>query len=151
MRHGAGFGLPNTDRHNWSQYFKAGCALGSLLERSRRDQCGQAFLKQWWKCKLWEGLDGGRWLHSQKATKMNQENLWDGDSQTGEGRKPLQVNVLLSESDMAGRQYKAWKWSHSAELRQQGGWKKNTPISTICTFSSGQAEKIALRRVLQTQ
>lgn len=61
------------------------------------------------KCKLWEGLDGGRWLHSQKATKMNQENLWDGDSQTGEGRKPLQVNVLLSESDMAGRQYKAWK------------------------------------------
>lgn len=151
MRHGAGFGLPNADRHNWSQYFEAGCALGSLLERSRRDQCGQAFLKQWWKCKLWEGLDGGRWLHSQKATKMNQENLWDGDSQTGEGRKPLQVNVLLSESEMAGRQYKAWKWSHSAELRQQGGWKKNTPISTICTFSSGQAEKIALRRVLQTQ
>lgn len=150
MRHGAGFGLPNADRHNWSQYFEAGCALGSLLERSRRDQCGQAFLKQWWKCKLWEGLDGGRWLHSQKATKMNQENLWDGDSQTGEGRKPLQVNVLLSESDMAGRQYKAWKWSHSAELRQQGGWKKNTPISTICTFSSGQTEKNALRRVLQT-
>lgn len=58
---------------------------------------------------LWEGLDGGRWLHSQKATEMNQENLWDGDSQTGEGRKPLQVNVLLSESEMAGRQYKAWK------------------------------------------
>lgn len=151
MRHGAGFGLPNTDRHNWSQYFEAGCALGSLLERSRRDQCGQAFLKQWWKCKLWEGLDGGRWLHSQKATKMNQENLWDGDSQTGEGRKPLQVNVLLSESDMAGRQYKAWKRSHSAELRQPRGWKKPTPISTICTFSSGQTEKIALRRVLQTQ
>lgn len=40
---------------------------------------------------------------------MNQENLWDGDSQTGEGRKPLQVNVLLSESEVAGRQYKAWK------------------------------------------
>lgn len=142
MRHGAGFGLPNADRHNWSQYFKAGCALGSLLERSRRDQCGQAFLKQWWKCKLWEGLDGGRWLHSQKATKMNQENLWDGDSQTGEGRKPLQVNVLLSESEMAGRRYKAWKWSHSAELRQQGGWKKTLPSQQYVHFHQAKLKKM---------
>lgn len=40
---------------------------------------------------------------------MNQENLWDGDSRTGEGRKPLRANGLLLESEMADRRYKALK------------------------------------------
>lgn len=73
---------------------------------------------------------------------MNQENLWDGDSQTGEGRKPLQVNVLLSESDMAGRQYKAWKRSHSAELRQQGGEKNPLPSQQYVHFHQAKLKKL---------